>query len=67
MKVRLTLIHETEFSESDLPFLLKAVEDGDDQYINESFGVMWDTPEEIKIELIRKKNENSASRIQGID
>jgi hypothetical protein len=58
MKVRLTLIYEAEFSESEFPILLQAVENGDDQYISESFGVHWDTPKETKIELIGKKNED---------
>ena len=53
MKVRLTLVYEKEIDPDSFETLQGALEEGDHQMIDETFGIGWDVPEESSLEEVK--------------
>ena len=62
MKIRLTTIYEEDGTDEDLEYLKSIISEGDQQGVDEFFGIGWNSPARLNI-LEVKKNEHPASRI----
>ena len=55
MKAILTLVYEATIDEEDRNMYQQAVNDGDDQFLSETFGIGWDGPESCQVIFEKEK------------
>jgi hypothetical protein len=57
MKIRLTAVYDEEGTDEDLEYLQSIINEGNQQGIDEFFGIGWNAPVRLNI-LEVKKNED---------